>query len=44
MKDRNPAGFILSQHRIVEIQKCGVATSDLFYAEPGMSGSPIFGI
>ena len=33
----------MSRHRILEVQKFGVATSE-FYAEPGMSGSPILGI
>jgi hypothetical protein len=33
----------LSRHRIVEVQNTGIARSE-FYAEPGMSGSPILGI
>jgi hypothetical protein len=43
MKDDNEEGFILSRHRIVEVQNTGIAKSE-FYAEPGMSGSPILGM
>jgi len=41
--DRGGQGFILSRHRVTEIQNDKLGLSELF-GRPGMSGSPILGI